>query len=236
MDVRASSRLPVRAVGHALSRFNARHPWSHNDYFHGWICRRLPSRRGRALEVGCGAGLLAQRLGRLVDEVLAIDVDAAMVAATRHRTAGQPRVRACQARFADVGGTFDLITMVASLHHMPLEESLVHAKDLLRPGGRLLVVGLARVSSPADTVYDLASALLNPVVGLAKHPLPVRRDAPDDAMPVRDPELSVDEIASAARQILPRALVRRRLFFRYTLEWESPSDFGPNGAHEPAQD
>src|SRR5690606_41719576 len=98
-----------------------------------------------------------------------------MVAATRHRTAGQPRVRACQARFADVGGTFDLITMVASLHHMPLEESLVHAKDLLRPGGRLLVVGLARVSSPADTVYEIGRASCRERAGHAGGRVAVRR-------------------------------------------------------------
>ena len=46
----------------ALNRFNQRHPWSHNDRFHGWVLRRLPRRRETALEVGCGRGELAVRV------------------------------------------------------------------------------------------------------------------------------------------------------------------------------
>ena len=39
---------------------------------------------------------------------------------------------------------FDLITMVAVLHHLPLAPALDQVRQLLAPGGRLLVVGLAR--------------------------------------------------------------------------------------------
>jgi hypothetical protein len=41
-------------------------------------------------------------------------------------------------------------------------------------------------------------------------------------MPVRDPRHTVDEIARTARAHLPGVRVRRRLFFRYTLEWTAP--------------
>jgi hypothetical protein len=41
-------------------------------------------------------------------------------------------------------------------------------------------------------------------------------------MPVRDPVATVAEIAAAARARLPGAVVRRRLFFRYTLRWDKP--------------
>ncbi len=58
-----------------------------------------------------------------------------------------------------------------------------------------------------------------------KHP---RRARPEDSgpdapgMPVRDPRHTVDEVARAARALLPGARVRRRLFFRCTLEWTAP--------------
>jgi hypothetical protein len=39
--------------------------------------------------------------------------------------------------------SFDLITAVASLHHIGAELALVHLRGLLRPGGVLAVIGLA---------------------------------------------------------------------------------------------
>lgn len=222
MDVRQSSNPAVRAISRWLHRLNARHPWDHNAFWHRWILRRLPARRGRALDVGCGSGALAGALADRFAEVLAIDVDPTMVRSARERLGAWRHVRVEQRPFAEVEGGFDTITFVASLHHMPLEETLGRAGSLLTPGGRLLVVGLARVSSRRDAVYDLASAVLNPVMGLLKHPRPRRAEPDPDPMPIKDPGLSVDEISAIARQTLPGARVRRRLFFRHTLEWTRP--------------
>ena len=62
-------------------------------------------------------------------------------------------------------GEADLITMVAVLHHLDLEDTLARIPGLLAPGGRLLVVGLARVSSLPDLAAGLISAVVNPVMG-----------------------------------------------------------------------
>ncbi|MFC7407035.1 class I SAM-dependent methyltransferase [Georgenia alba] len=223
MDVRRSGNPMIRAVSSGLRWFNARHPWSHNDRFHGWILRRPPRRRRRALDVGCGTGLLVSRLAGTFDEVVGIDADATMAVRAAQRLAGSPGVTIRHQRLQDVTGRFDLVTFVASLHHMPLEEGLRHAGDLVAPGGRLRVVGVARPATPVDLAYDVASALLNPLVGLVKHPRAVRTPGPSDPTPVRDATESVDEIARVARRVLPGAVVRRRLFFRYTLEWGRPT-------------
>ena len=45
---------------------------------------------------------------------------------------------------------FDTIIFVASLHHMDTRCALIKAKNMLRPGGQILVVGLARNSSLMD--------------------------------------------------------------------------------------
>ena len=233
----------VRAGGRWLHRVNQRHPWSHNDHFHGWILRRLPARRLRVLDVGCGRGLLLGRLRGRFDEVLGVDADAAMAAIAAERFPGDPAVTVRHARFEEVDGTFDAVTMVAVLHHLPLEAALRHAAGLLTPGGRLLVVGLARADSLTDLAWDLPSSLLNPLVGLVKHPQPVRlpvddgRGGADDGrpgagdsdradgepmMPERDPAETFAEISRTAGAVLPGARLRRRLFFRYTLEWTRP--------------
>jgi SAM-dependent methyltransferase len=225
MDIRTVPNPLVRAGGRCLQRINQRHPWSHNDHFHGWILRRLPTRRRRALDVGCGAGLLLNRLCGRFDEVQGVDADAAMAAVSAERFAGDPSVSVRHARFEEVGGTFDAITMVAVLHHLPLEAALRHAAELLEPGSRLLVVGLARVQTLTDLAWDLPSSLLNPLVGMVKHPQPVTAPVDDGGpvMPMRDPTETFTEISRLAHEVLPGARIRRRMFFRYTVEWTRPA-------------
>jgi len=228
MDVRTSANPVVVALRDWLEVGNRRHPWSHNDHFHGWVLRNLPVRRQRALDVGCGRGALLERLAPRFARVDGIDVDEAMIASASARLAGLPNVevdrRGLDELAAEGGGRFDLITMVAVLHHLDLEATLSRVPALLAPGGRLLVVGLARASSPSDLLLDCLSAVANPVMGLLKHPRRAREDdggaQSEPAMPAKDPSATWAEIVAATRTHLPGASARRRLFFRYTLAWE----------------
>ena len=211
--------------------FNARHPWNHNEHFHGWILRNLPARRLAALDVGCGTGVLVGRLAPHFACVTGIDADAGMAAAASARLAKDSRVTIRRGSFeqfasAPGDGAADLITMVAVLHHLNLDDTLACIPGLLAPGGRLLVIGLAKVNLLPDLAVDLISAAANPVMGMIKHPRAARPAdgvAADQAvMPLRDPGSTLAEISAAARAHLPGATVRRRLFFRYTLDWVKP--------------
>jgi SAM-dependent methyltransferase len=205
-----------------LDAFNARHPWSHNDYFHRWVLGHLPDRRDRALDVGCGRGELLGPLAQHFRHVDGVDLDPEMARAAAERHAKCDHVRVRRASFDEVAGNYDLISMIAVLHHMPLSEGLVHARGLLRPGGRLLVVGLARPQTVRDWLWDVSSALANPVVGVVKHRRPDRRPRQQPPFPVKDPALSFDEIKAEASDLISGARMRRHLFFRYTLEWTKP--------------
>jgi hypothetical protein len=72
-----------------------------------------------------------------------------------------------------------------------------------------------------DFAWDLPSSLLNPLVGIVKHPQPVTEPVDNDRppLPMRDPAETFAEISQVVRRVLPGARIRRRLFFRYTLEW-----------------
>jgi SAM-dependent methyltransferase len=223
-------------AGRWLDRINARHPWNHNEHFHGWILSNLPARRRAAVDVGCGTGVLAGKLALQFARVTGIDADAGMATAANARLIHDQQVTIRQCGFeqfeqAAVDGEADLITMVAVLHHLCLDDTLARIPRLLAPGGRLLVVGLARVSSLPDLAVDLISLAANPAIGFVKHPRAARPAAESGAgqavMPVKDPVTTLAEIAAAARAHLPGATVRRRLFFRYTLRWDKPPAASP---------
>jgi SAM-dependent methyltransferase len=230
VDVKDSANPVVAGASRWLGRVNARHPWNHNEHFHSWILRNLPARRQAAVDVGCGTGVLAGKLAPRFARVTGIDADAGMAAAASARLVHDPVVTIRRCGFEDFAasagdGEADLITMVAVLHHLDLDDTLARIPGLLAPSGRLLVVGLARANSLPDLAVDFVSAAANPVMGLIKHPRPARPQGPaagQPVMPVRDPATTLSQITAAVRAHLPGAAIRRRLFFRYTLRWDKP--------------
>ncbi|MGV9801840.1 class I SAM-dependent methyltransferase [Mycobacterium sp. NPDC003449] len=205
-----------------LHDVNSRHPWSHNDHFHGWILRNLPVQRRRAVDVGCGRGGLVSRLARHFAHVHGTDQDAAMRTAATRLCTGLTNVTIDDAHLGDLNGPVDLVTMVAVLHHLDVETALAEVTRLLAPGGRFLAVGLAARRTVRDSAWDLASALTNPVIGMIKHPRPVSGGPQPPPFPVRDPELGFDELRVLVERIMPGARMRRRLAFRHTIAWTKP--------------
>lgn len=191
--------------------------WNHNTAYHPWLERIAARRRGDVLDVGCGDGLLAARLAPRSRSVLGIDPDAAALERARRRLAGVGHVTVEQGDFLsfDAGDRrFDLITFVASLHHMPLRPALQRARELLRPGGELAVVGL----SANRTLRDFAwAAVCLPIVRVASR---CHREVPDVGVVMTDPQDGLDDVRRIAEELLPGAVVRRALYYRYLLRWQ----------------
>ncbi|MDR7309651.1 SAM-dependent methyltransferase [Nocardioides luteus] len=210
-------------VARTMTELNARHPWSHNDHFHSWILANLPERRGSALDVGCGRGELVATLSPRFGTVTGNDVDPDMRQRAADRCAGLPNVTIDGGPWASATGPFDLVTMVAVLHHLDVAEALTTVRRLLAPGGRFLAVGLAPPASPTDHLWDLASAVTNPVIGYVKHPWPSTDGAQPPAFPVTDPTMPLDELRKVVGDVMPGASIRRRLGFRHTIAWTKPA-------------
>ncbi|MGH7719803.1 MAG: class I SAM-dependent methyltransferase, partial [Gemmatimonadaceae bacterium] len=94
----------------------------------------------RLLEVGCGAGELAARLGSHGFTVVAIDSDADAVHAARDRG-----VDARVARWPEHDDApFDAVLFTRSLHHLqPLPPAVARARELLAPSGVVIVEDFA---------------------------------------------------------------------------------------------
>lgn len=207
-----------------LARLNARHPWNHNEHFHSWVLANLPDPCRSALDVGCGRGELAAALAPHVARVVGNDVDVAMREQAARRCAGLPEVEITGDDWTAGDETFDLVTMVAVLHHLDLVPALRAVRRRLAPGGRFLAVGLAPPVSPRDHAWELASVVTNPLIGWVKHPWPSRADGVTVApVPVHDPTLPFDELARVLRTVMPGAVLRHRLGFRHTVTWTRPA-------------
>ena len=115
-------------------------------------------------------------------------------------------------------GTFETVTCVATLHHLPLEPALVRLSQLVAPGGRLIVVGLAANKSLWDWTLSALAVLPLHVVGA------LRRESSDIGVVTRVPRESLSEIRRAAVRLLPGARTRRRFYYRYTLIWDRPTE------------
>lgn len=212
-------------------RLPAPGPWSHNVHYHRVIFDAVPDGCRRALDVGCGTGALTRRLRRIVPEVTGIDRDQRSIEHARsHPGARDVRYVLGDFRAAPFErGSFDLITAVASLHHMDAAAALERMRDLLRPGGVLAVVGLARGISPVDL-----GLLVPAVIGTRLHLLADarrRRRSPDGGLPgdgyqppiVWPPPVTYRDIRQLAGRLLPGARYRRHLYWRYSLTWTKPA-------------
>lgn len=185
--------------------------WNHNTHYHRWLLDRVPPGARTALDVGCGDGLLAGKLAGRCASVLGVDSDASILECVP----ADPRVRVEHSDFRDLTGTFDMVTAVASLHHVPLREGLSALHRLVAPGGTLAVVGLWRMSPGLDFGY---LPLLPAIWAINAY----RRPA-DPGAAVLDPADTLHQIRTAAAAVLPGARIRRRLLWRYTLLWRKPA-------------
>ena len=93
---------------------------------------------------------------------------------------------------------------------------------LLAPGGRFLAVGLALPQSFPDHLWEAASIVTNPIIGFVKHPWPSKAPTGPPPFPVRDPELTFDELRDVLDRVMPGSTIRHRLGFRHTIAWTKP--------------
>jgi ubiquinone/menaquinone biosynthesis C-methylase UbiE len=192
--------------------------WNHNVHYQPVILGAVPVGCGAALDVGCGDGMLVGRLAGRCAQVTGIDRDPRMIALARSRTAARARVTFIEADFLAYDfqeASFDFVCANTSLHHMDFAAALTAMARVLRPGGRLAVVGLAADKS----VTDLLAAA--PGVPANLFYRAIYRQGESGA-PIMDPEMSWREVRVAAARLLPGVRYRHHLLWRYSLLWRKP--------------
>jgi hypothetical protein len=90
---------------------------------------------------------------------------------------------------------------------------------LLRPGGVLVIVGLYKIATVVDYAFSATALPISWAIRFS-------RGEEEVGAPLQDPKETLRTIREECNAVLPGAILRRRLFFRYTVVWRK--GFGQN--------
>ena len=128
-----------------------------------WIVDIAPITGKRVLDVGCGGGILADAMARRGAEVLGIDLATkalrvAQLHALEAQTAGvQYREISAEALAAEQPASFDVVTCMEMLEHVPDPSSVVRAcAQLVKPGGHVFFSTINR--NPKSFLFAIVGA------------------------------------------------------------------------------
>lgn len=148
---------------HGLRDPQVRHAWA--ERLRDW----LPAHPSDVLDLGCGTGSLSLLAAEQGHRVTGVDSSPAMIDLARAKLAGRDAVfLAGDAAAPPVGEQrFDVVLVRHLLWALPDPgRALRHWRELLRPGGRLVLVeGVWGTVSPVGIPADLLTTLLAPLTG-----------------------------------------------------------------------
>lgn len=133
-------------------------PWAYDVPPHDrgrWAWRWLPAHVDRLLDVGCASGYFTVHLARRAGQTWAVDVNEADLAAGRRAYPGIRFQVASAAALPFPPATFDAVTMLDVLEHVPgaaQQAALAEVSRVTRPGGVLILSvphqGLLTIADP----------------------------------------------------------------------------------------
>ena len=191
--------------------------WNSNLHAFGRLLDRIPAGATSGLDVGCGEGETARRLRVCVPAVVGVDPDLASIETARAFDDDIAYVLGDLTSVDLPPASYDVVTAVAVIHHLDHCTALERLASFVRPGGVLLVVGLARSRSIRDLVRDAFDA-----VAVRRHTF--RNDVWETPAPkVWPPPITHADARRVTREVLPDAVVERLPYFRYGITWTRPT-------------
>lgn len=118
-----------------------------------YVRQRCTLSGARVLDVGCGGGLLSEALAKAGAQVTAIDLAPELIKVARlHKLESGVQVdyqlRSVESLAEEAPGSFDAITCMEMLEHVPDPAAIINAcAQLLKPGGRLFLSTLNRTAA-----------------------------------------------------------------------------------------
>lgn len=201
--------------------------WNHNNHYHSFLLKQLPSKGSIVLDIGCGTGEFARLLAKRFELVVALDLSPNTIEIAKQRSQDYRNINY---QVADILSwkfnlkQFDAIVSIATLHHLPVENLLPDLKAALKPGGKLVILDLLKYESIKDYVSDLIAVPLNQLFLLQNRHI----EQPLEAIEAMKEHLRTDEFLTLSQvkqiywNLLDKAKIRKHLFWRYSIVWQKP--------------
>lgn len=203
--------------------------WTANNHYHDSLLKLVPQHCENALEIGCGTGRFARVLGERCKRVVGIDVSPEMIRVAQERSAGVGNIEfelADAMRWEFPKAHYDFVCSIATLHHLEQRELLIKIKEALKPGGVLVVLDLVESSGLVDRITDVVALGVSCALRLVHNgrlqPPPEVRKAWEQHGK-HDHYSTVRQVRALADEILPGAVVKRCLLWRYLLTYRKPA-------------
>jgi len=200
--------------------------WTSNNHYHNSLLKYVPANCENALEIGCGTGAFARLLAKRCKRVVALDLSSEMIRVARSRSTGFENLEfqladAVQWDFPQ--SYFDFVCSIATLHHLEQRELLIKIRDSLTANGVLVVLDLVESDSLVERMCDVVGYGVSGGLRLIHNrrlqpPAAVRKAWEQHGK--HDHYLTVRQVQTLADEILPGAIVRRCLLWRYLLVYK----------------
>jgi SAM-dependent methyltransferase len=199
--------------------------WDHYAHYHSFLMRHIPAHCESALDIGGGAGQPSRLLAERADQVVALDLSPRSIEIAKTRSKLQPNIKfqvADATTWTFPAEAFDCVVSVATLHHLPVAETLLKMKGALRVGGTLAILDLY---VPAGWQEVFAGAVALPLsvglrlikTGRLRQPRQLREAWAEHGK--IDTYPTAASIRQACARALPGARVRKHLLWRYSVVW-----------------
>lgn len=184
--------------------------WNHNTELYPTVAELI---RGHelVLDVGCGDGTLVDYLNGLGHRAMGVDHDQSVL----------PTGEDANCHWADatnlpfVHDSFDAVVTVATLHHhRDPTLALGEMRRVLRPGGIIVVVGLAADRAPADYARSARDSVRSTWLARGK-------TGWEPPVEIVDPSKSWAETREQVLAVLEGGSFQRVGSFRYLAVWHS---------------
>lgn len=200
--------------------------WNHNNCYFKQLVNLIPRNAKTCLDIGCGKGELSYMLSGKSEKVIAVDLADKMIEKARLLNSNDNIEYIC-GNVLDMkieNDSLDVIITTATAHHLPYEWLLCFAKEKLKRGGKLIVLDLVNARSVSDYLIWSIAFFPNVIMNIIKNGKVHKDDAHSKAVWERhgehDTYMTLNEIRFLADKHIPKAIIKRKLFWRYLLVWE----------------
>ncbi|WP_430868095.1 class I SAM-dependent methyltransferase [Demequina aurantiaca] len=191
--------------------------WNYSIHYQKRLVELIPESAKTALDIGCGEGMFARELASRRLAVTAIDADGpTLERALAQDTAGIDYIGGDALTYPLPTASYDVVSAISVLHNLDIVEGLTRIKELVAPGGIVLVVGAAKgtmKTMPREIGASFADKAQRLWRGWWDH----------DTPSVWPPPHTFDDVSEAARAVMPGCELKDHLLYRYTLTWTKPA-------------